>query len=171
MPYFFVCMTQGFWREHLRGKPYHIRQLTARFHTRARIDVSRITSGLTCGILSCSALYVVDLVKFRETAAGDNLRVFYETLSKDPNSLANLDQVSDHLDDKTHLRISVSPSIVYTFFQRSIMISKGKNSTSIIFLPYALLIKVKIRMGMNFLDLRNLYHFVFLKKMAMAPLY
>lgn len=39
-----------------------------------------------------SALYVVDLVKFRETAAGDNLRVFYETLSKDPNSLSNLDQ-------------------------------------------------------------------------------
>uniref|UniRef100_A0A2P2MAC6 Uncharacterized protein MANES_10G121900 n=1 Tax=Rhizophora mucronata TaxID=61149 RepID=A0A2P2MAC6_RHIMU len=56
---------QGFWKEHLRGKPYHI-----------------------------SALYVVDLVKFRETAAGDNLRVFYETLSKDPNSLSNLDQVS-----------------------------------------------------------------------------
>jgi UDP-glucose:glycoprotein glucosyltransferase len=54
---------QGFWREHLRGRPYHI-----------------------------SALYVVDLIKFRETAAGDNLRVFYETLSKDPNSLANLDQ-------------------------------------------------------------------------------
>ncbi|KAI7751028.1 hypothetical protein M8C21_007077 [Ambrosia artemisiifolia] len=36
---------QGFWKEHLRGRPYHI-----------------------------SALYVVDLVKFRETAAGDNLR-------------------------------------------------------------------------------------------------
>ncbi|XP_031384011.1 UDP-glucose:glycoprotein glucosyltransferase [Punica granatum] len=54
---------QGFWKEHLRGKPYHI-----------------------------SALYVVDLVKFRETAAGDNLRVFYESLSKDPNSLSNLDQ-------------------------------------------------------------------------------
>ncbi|KAK3011338.1 hypothetical protein RJ639_011725, partial [Escallonia herrerae] len=54
---------QGFWREHLRGRPYHI-----------------------------SALYVVDLVKFRETAAGDNLRVIYETLSKDPNSLSNLDQ-------------------------------------------------------------------------------
>ncbi|CAK7357043.1 unnamed protein product [Dovyalis caffra] len=54
---------QGFWKEHLRGRPYHI-----------------------------SALYVVDLVKFRETAAGDNLRVIYETLSKDPNSLANLDQ-------------------------------------------------------------------------------
>ncbi|KAG5248502.1 UDP-glucose:glycoprotein glucosyltransferase [Salix suchowensis] len=55
--------SQGFWKEHLRGRPYHI-----------------------------SALYIVDLVKFRETAAGDNLRVFYETLSKDPNSLANLDQ-------------------------------------------------------------------------------
>ncbi|KAK1430222.1 hypothetical protein QVD17_12804 [Tagetes erecta] len=54
---------QGFWKEHLRGRPYHI-----------------------------SALYVVDLIKFRETAAGDNLRVFYETLSKDPNSLSNLDQ-------------------------------------------------------------------------------
>ncbi|KAG9456989.1 hypothetical protein H6P81_001497 [Aristolochia fimbriata] len=54
---------QGFWKDHLRGKPYHI-----------------------------SALYVVDLVRFRQTAAGDNLRVFYETLSKDPNSLANLDQ-------------------------------------------------------------------------------
>ncbi|XP_059648175.1 UDP-glucose:glycoprotein glucosyltransferase isoform X2 [Cornus florida] len=54
---------QGFWREHLRGRSYHI-----------------------------SALYVVDLVKFRETAAGDNLRVFYENLSKDPNSLSNLDQ-------------------------------------------------------------------------------
>lgn len=54
---------QGFWKEHLRGKPYHI-----------------------------SALYVVDLVKFRGTAAGDNLRVFYENLSKDPNSLSNLDQ-------------------------------------------------------------------------------
>ncbi|CAN6458439.1 unnamed protein product [Victoria cruziana] len=54
---------QGFWKDHLQGKPYHI-----------------------------SALYVVDLVRFRQTAAGDNLRVFYETLSKDPNSLANLDQ-------------------------------------------------------------------------------
>lgn len=54
---------QGFWKEHLRGRPYHI-----------------------------SALYVVDLKKFRQTAAGDNLRVFYESLSKDPNSLSNLDQ-------------------------------------------------------------------------------
>ncbi|KAG6709705.1 hypothetical protein I3842_06G146800 [Carya illinoinensis] len=54
---------QGFWKDHLRGRPYHI-----------------------------SALYVVDLKKFRETAAGDNLRVFYENLSKDPNSLSNLDQ-------------------------------------------------------------------------------
>ncbi|GLT63973.1 hypothetical protein SLA2020_364950 [Shorea laevis] len=54
---------QGFWKDHLRGRQYHI-----------------------------SALYVVDLNKFRETAAGDNLRVFYESLSKDPNSLSNLDQ-------------------------------------------------------------------------------
>lgn len=54
---------QGFWKDHLRGKPYHI-----------------------------SALYVVDLEKFRQTAAGDQLRVHYETLSRDPNSLSNLDQ-------------------------------------------------------------------------------
>lgn len=54
---------QGFWKDHLRSKPYHI-----------------------------SALYVVDLDKFRQTASGDTLRVFYETLSKDPNSLSNLDQ-------------------------------------------------------------------------------
>jgi hypothetical protein len=44
-----------------------------------------------------SALYVVDLAKFRQTASGDTLRVLYEQLSKDPNSLSNLDQVSDLL--------------------------------------------------------------------------
>jgi UDP-glucose:glycoprotein glucosyltransferase len=54
---------QGFWETHLKGKPYHI-----------------------------SALYVVDLEKFRSMAAGDQLRVMYDQLSKDPNSLANLDQ-------------------------------------------------------------------------------
>jgi hypothetical protein len=37
------------------------------------------------------------LAKFRQTAAGDTLRVLYEQLSKDPNSLSNLDQVSDLL--------------------------------------------------------------------------
>ncbi|EFN52002.1 hypothetical protein CHLNCDRAFT_59065 [Chlorella variabilis] len=54
---------QGFWREHLQGRPYHI-----------------------------SALYVIDLERFRQMAAGDRLRVIYDGLSKDPNSLANLDQ-------------------------------------------------------------------------------
>ena len=54
---------QGFWKNHLAGRPYHI-----------------------------SALYVVDLDRFRRTAAGDRLRVIYEQLSKDPGSLANLDQ-------------------------------------------------------------------------------
>ena len=53
----------GFWQTHLAGKPYHI-----------------------------SALYIVDLARFRHTAAGDKLRLIYETLSKDPSSLANLDQ-------------------------------------------------------------------------------
>ncbi|KAJ9506734.1 hypothetical protein QJQ45_009422, partial [Haematococcus lacustris] len=53
----------GFWRGHLQGLPYHI-----------------------------SALYLVDLKRFRAMAAGDQLRVVYDSLSKDPNSLANLDQ-------------------------------------------------------------------------------
>lgn len=54
---------QGYWERYLRGKPYHI-----------------------------SALYVVDLRRFRELAAGDRLRQQYHSLSADPNSLANLDQ-------------------------------------------------------------------------------
>ena len=54
---------QGYWKSFLQGKPYHI-----------------------------SALYVVDLKKFRAIAAGDRLRQQYHTLSADPNSLSNLDQ-------------------------------------------------------------------------------
>ncbi|EGG15034.1 glycosyltransferase [Cavenderia fasciculata] len=53
----------GYWRDHLRTKPYHI-----------------------------SALYVVDLNRFRRIYAGDQLRMTYDQLSRDPNSLANLDQ-------------------------------------------------------------------------------
>lgn len=54
---------QGYWSTFLRGKPYHI-----------------------------SALYVVDLNRFRAIAAGDRLRGQYQMLSADPNSLSNLDQ-------------------------------------------------------------------------------
>ncbi|KAL8598827.1 hypothetical protein ACOMHN_015406 [Nucella lapillus] len=53
----------GYWHSHLAGRQYHI-----------------------------SALYVVDLKKFRHIAAGDRLRGQYQGLSQDPNSLANLDQ-------------------------------------------------------------------------------
>ena len=53
----------GYWANFLRGSSYHI-----------------------------SALYVVDLVKFREIAAGDRLRQQYHQLSADPASLSNLDQ-------------------------------------------------------------------------------
>ena len=59
----FMFWNQGFWVEHLQGKPYHI-----------------------------SALYVVDLERFRLTRVGDRLRGVYDQLSRDPNSLANLDQ-------------------------------------------------------------------------------
>ena len=53
----------GYWADFLQGKPYHI-----------------------------SALYVVDLVRFRALAAGDRLRQQYHALSADPASLSNLDQ-------------------------------------------------------------------------------
>jgi len=43
--------------------------------------------------VALSALYVVDLKKFRKIAAGDRLRGQYQALSQDPNSLSNLDQV------------------------------------------------------------------------------
>jgi UDP-glucose:glycoprotein glucosyltransferase len=54
---------QGYWKNFLKGLPYHI-----------------------------SALYVVDLKLFRQMAAGDRLRQNYHQLSADPNSLSNLDQ-------------------------------------------------------------------------------
>ncbi|KAM5438753.1 killer toxin resistant protein [Microsporum canis] len=59
----FRFWNQGYWKRFLRGKPYHI-----------------------------SALYVVDLNRFRTIAAGDRLRGQYQSLSADPASLSNLDQ-------------------------------------------------------------------------------
>jgi UDP-glucose:glycoprotein glucosyltransferase len=59
----FRFWNQGYWRSHLGGRAYHI-----------------------------SALYVIDLKRFRKVAAGDRLRGQYQGLSQDPNSLANLDQ-------------------------------------------------------------------------------
>ena len=53
----------GYWQMHLGNRKYHI-----------------------------SALYVVDLKKFRKLAAGDRLRGQYQGLAQDPNSLSNLDQ-------------------------------------------------------------------------------
>ncbi|KAI0980446.1 hypothetical protein GJ496_004338 [Pomphorhynchus laevis] len=53
----------GYWAAHLGHRKYHI-----------------------------SALYVVDLDKFRQISAGDRLRGQYFALSQDPNSLSNLDQ-------------------------------------------------------------------------------
>jgi UDP-glucose:glycoprotein glucosyltransferase len=59
----FQFWRSGYWADHLRGQPYHI-----------------------------SALYVVDLDNFRRNAVGDELRAVYDSLARDPNSLANLDQ-------------------------------------------------------------------------------
>ncbi|KAF2071176.1 hypothetical protein CYY_007511 [Polysphondylium violaceum] len=69
----------GYWRDHLRGRPYHI-----------------------------SALYVVDLMRFRKLSAGDHLRSTYDQLSRDANSLANLDQdLPNYL--QHHVRIHSLP--------------------------------------------------------------
>lgn len=54
---------QGYWKNHLGELSYHI-----------------------------SALFVVDLIEFRRSSTGDQLRGIYNQLSRDPNSLANLDQ-------------------------------------------------------------------------------
>lgn len=53
----------NYWKNHLRGRPYHI-----------------------------SALFVVDLDLLRRQQVTDVLRAQYQALSRDPNSLANLDQ-------------------------------------------------------------------------------
>lgn len=53
----------GYWQGHLRDLPYHI-----------------------------SALFVVDLLEFRRQSVGDQLRSIYNSLTRDPSSLANLDQ-------------------------------------------------------------------------------
>lgn len=55
--------TQGYWKNHLRGKKYHI-----------------------------SAMFVVDLDRFRRMGGGDKLRKHYGDLVGNPKSLANLDQ-------------------------------------------------------------------------------
>jgi UDP-glucose:glycoprotein glucosyltransferase len=54
---------KGYWKKHLGSLKYHI-----------------------------SALFAIDLRRFRKLAAGDYLRSFYQQLSADPGSLANLDQ-------------------------------------------------------------------------------
>lgn len=75
----FQFWRSGYWKNHLRGMNYHI-----------------------------SALYVVDLVRFRQIAAGDQLRAIYDQLSRDPNSLSNLDQVRTWRDARPGI-VCVSP--------------------------------------------------------------
>jgi UDP-glucose:glycoprotein glucosyltransferase len=54
---------RGYWKEHLGPAKYHI-----------------------------SALFAINLQRFRKMAAGDWIRYYYQQLSSDPGSLANLDQ-------------------------------------------------------------------------------
>ena len=76
----------GYWATHLHGRKYHI-----------------------------SALYVVDLQKFRRIAAGDRLRGQYQGLSQDPNSLSNLDQ--DLPNNMIHqvLKLNVFPTKLMSY--------------------------------------------------------
>lgn len=59
----------GYWRDFLQGRPYHI-----------------------------SAMFLVDLKRLRSTLTADLLRGQYQILSRDPESLSNLDQdLPNHL--------------------------------------------------------------------------
>ena len=62
---------KGFWKEHLKGKPYHIRCVLITSEC-----VSTIIRFVIC--LLFSALYVVDLPTFRQNAVGDILRAQYQ---------------------------------------------------------------------------------------------
>ena len=75
----FMFWKGGYWKNHLKGLPYHI-----------------------------SALYIVDLNVFRNLGAGDILRYFYETLAPSPDSLSNLDQDLPNF-AQTHLKIFSLP--------------------------------------------------------------
>ena len=59
----FRFWSDGFWKNHLMGQAYHI-----------------------------SALFVVDLTRFRAGGIGNVYRDTYQSLTADPNSLSNLDQ-------------------------------------------------------------------------------
>jgi UDP-glucose:glycoprotein glucosyltransferase len=65
-PYAFTLFRfwkKGYWRDHLGAFKYHI-----------------------------SALFAINFRRFRKLAVGDWRRMYYQQLSADPNSLANLDQ-------------------------------------------------------------------------------
>ena len=123
---------QGFWKEHLRGRPYHISALyvvdLARFRCAPHaphglfsflhapsVSCTQSVPGMTaCGssVSSCGCLMraasqqamaypcklalactITLAVQWRrQMAAGDQLRVVYDQLSRDPASLSNLDQ-------------------------------------------------------------------------------
>ena len=66
----------GFWKGALGERPYHI-----------------------------SALFVVDLVRFRSQGAGDTYRSTYHALTADPSSLSNLDQdLPNYLQHEVRIR-------------------------------------------------------------------
>ncbi|KAK3256037.1 hypothetical protein CYMTET_34808, partial [Cymbomonas tetramitiformis] len=120
---------QGFWKDHLRGRPYHISALYVvdldRFRQTAAgdPDCRGALSGVVPSVLDCltlpqgpvpsasplGPLYLPGWQSCQPLAVtadsssactrlrlhpprGDQLRVVYDNLSKDPNSLANLDQ-------------------------------------------------------------------------------
>ena len=57
---------------------------------------------------------MIDLQQFRRTAAGDQLRSTYDMLSRDPNSLANLDQdLPNYLQHQ--VKIHSLPQVDYPF--------------------------------------------------------
>eukprot|EP00069_Balaena_mysticetus_P011307 bmy_07108T0 len=102
----------GYWASHLLRRKYHI-----------------------------SALYVVDLKKFRRIAAGDRLRGQYQTLSQDPNSLSNLDQCNNPKTKEPKLKAAariVPEWVAYDTEIRQLLDqleNKKKNAIKVIILP------------------------------------
>ena len=80
----------GYWKNHLQGL---IQKEKGFLCIESVVDcIFLILFLLTGRKYHISALYVVDLKRFRKIAAGDRLRGQYQALSQDPNSLSNLDQ-------------------------------------------------------------------------------
>ena len=89
----FRFFAHGYWKDHLQGRPYHISALFVvdlfKFRRRARGNADHFGQTMR----RAHPMHVeMPLGPSRRRGYGDQYRVLYDNLSKDPNSLSNLDQ-------------------------------------------------------------------------------